>query len=135
MENNYHCDLCKGVTLNCNWCENPSCPNQPCCGRPLKLCNCNHLHIAKLEGMDPHQVFARGEINNDLSETWLYAFDPNIELMWFAVRGVIADWAVYIGPAENGKKWILEYGTKLTRRKVIEKIIPMTEDAWKKYRR
>ena len=36
----YKCKRCKGTTLNCEVCDNPSCPNQPCCGQPKNICDC-----------------------------------------------------------------------------------------------
>lgn len=35
----YYCNLCKGKSRS-TVCENPSCPDQPCCGRPLAECIC-----------------------------------------------------------------------------------------------
>lgn len=40
-DNGYKCPKCKGHTWGVAWCENPSCPNMPCCGRPIELCDCN----------------------------------------------------------------------------------------------
>jgi hypothetical protein len=37
----YKCDKCQGTTNNSELCENPECPNMPCCGKPKELCTCN----------------------------------------------------------------------------------------------
>ena len=37
----YYCRECDGVSyMNETGCANPDCPNQPCCGRPRKECDC-----------------------------------------------------------------------------------------------
>lgn len=36
----YFCEKCKGRTYDVDYCDNPSCPNMPCCGRPKELCKC-----------------------------------------------------------------------------------------------
>jgi len=132
---NYYCDKCKGTTKNCETCDNPSCPNQPCCGRPLRECDCNPLTETRLIEIEIGSVFALGEIENDQEKTWLYNFDPGIKLLWLAKRGVIHDWTIYIGPAKNGKQWVLDYGNKITDEKMAKKLVPMKKDAWKMYRR
>lgn len=38
----YVCDQCKGTTKHSYCCENPSCPNMPCCGKPLEECTCSY---------------------------------------------------------------------------------------------
>ena len=37
----FYCSKCKGSTTGVNWCENPDCPNQPCCGESHDKCDCN----------------------------------------------------------------------------------------------
>ena len=36
----YYCSKCKGTTYDVDYCDNPCCPNMPCCGRPRELCDC-----------------------------------------------------------------------------------------------
>ena len=36
----FECNECKGNSPTSDQCENPSCPNQPCCGKPKELCSC-----------------------------------------------------------------------------------------------
>ena len=36
----YYCEKCKGTSTTSNQCENPSCPNMPCCGLPRSKCKC-----------------------------------------------------------------------------------------------
>ena len=35
----FYCDECKGTSPTSNCCENPSCPNMPCCGHTT-TCDC-----------------------------------------------------------------------------------------------
>ena len=37
----YYCSKCEGTSTNSTMCENPNCPNQPCCGQPKEKCMCN----------------------------------------------------------------------------------------------
>jgi hypothetical protein len=36
----YYCEKCKGTSTTSNQCENPYCPNMPCCGDPEDKCEC-----------------------------------------------------------------------------------------------
>jgi hypothetical protein len=36
----YFCPECKGTTFYVDYCDNPECPNMPCCGKPRELCDC-----------------------------------------------------------------------------------------------
>jgi hypothetical protein len=36
----YKCDKCGGISPSSDQCENHSCPNQPCCGKPKEECTC-----------------------------------------------------------------------------------------------
>lgn len=40
VRQHFYCQKCKGYTYDVDWCENPCCPNMPCCGKPRELCNC-----------------------------------------------------------------------------------------------
>jgi len=131
----YYCDKCKGTTKCVDYCDNPSCPEQPCCFKPLKDCDCNPLTETRLKEMDDYQIFARGEIVNEQEKTWLYNFDPDIKLIWYAKRGLVHDWTIYVGPAKNGKEWVLSYGNKFTDEKLVKELVPMLDSAWKLYRR
>ncbi len=36
----YECKECDGVSTTSSTCENPSCPDQPCCGKNKANCYC-----------------------------------------------------------------------------------------------
>jgi hypothetical protein len=61
----YYCEDCKG-TSDSDQCENPDCPNQPCCGKPLEECHCNDKPVLNFE-----EWYAQHEqqINIELAET------------------------------------------------------------------
>jgi len=40
VKQRYHCPKCKGYSYDVDYCDNPSCPNMPCCGKPKELCDC-----------------------------------------------------------------------------------------------
>ena len=48
MEKGYHCDKCEGTSTTSTVCENPDCPNQPCCSKPLAECRCGLKNISEL---------------------------------------------------------------------------------------
>ena len=41
---NYKCNKCNGTTYNSTNCENPACPNLPCCGENVNMCRCNYIN-------------------------------------------------------------------------------------------
>lgn len=41
----FKCDQCKGTTKHSYCCENPSCPNMPCCGKSVEDCTCSYEPI------------------------------------------------------------------------------------------
>ena len=45
-----YCQECKGYTLTYPGgpCENPDCPNMPCCGKPRDECACEYKSGTKL---------------------------------------------------------------------------------------
>lgn len=44
----FECDQCKGITKHSYCCENPACPNMPCCGKPQELCECTYEPVVHL---------------------------------------------------------------------------------------
>ena len=131
----FYCDKCKGTTKDYECCDNPSCPNQPCCGKPLKYCDCNPLTKERLLEMDEGQIFGIGLISNIHIWTGLLNFEEGKSLMWVAKRGAIHDWTIYAGPAENGSVWVMDYGNKIIDRKIVNDLVPHTDSGWKMFRK
>ena len=44
----YYCPDCKGTTFDVDYCDNPDCPNMPCCGKPRELCDCKETGSKKV---------------------------------------------------------------------------------------
>lgn len=48
-EQSYHCPKCGGTTFGVDYCDNPDCPNRPCCGRPAEECDCPETNTSLFE--------------------------------------------------------------------------------------
>jgi len=79
-----------------------------------------------LEAMPEGTVFATGVVN----EPGLYK-EP---VRWLAVRGGIADWAIYYHKEAMGIAYIRDHGDKCFTKEIIKKLVPCDEDAFKAYR-
>jgi len=55
-------------------------------------------------------------------------------LRWVAVRGGIADWAIYCHFSDKNWDWIRDSGDKVTMENHIRKLVPCTDEAFKRYR-
>lgn len=84
------------------------------------------LTVEKLSKMKPHEIIAKGIIDDK------NVYDKPIR--WVAKRGYVNDWVIYYGEKEKTEKEILARGFKLVERKFIEKLVPCTTEAYKKYR-
>ena len=56
------------------------------------------------------------------------------DVKWVAVRGGIEDWAIYYNHARYDYESIAKFGDKVFDEKVIRKLVPCTNEAWKMYR-
>ena len=54
----YKCPKCSGDSPTSNTCENPDCPNMPCCGKPQEECSCYNENVLK-------------EMKQEMEEFWL----------------------------------------------------------------
>lgn len=50
----YHCPNCKGYTYDVDYCDNPCCPNMPCCGKPRELCSCGYESFTVPKTLSPY---------------------------------------------------------------------------------
>lgn len=53
---------------------------------------------------------------------------------WVAVRGGIADWAIYYHKESMGIKYIRDHGDKCFTKDIIKLLVPCDENASKAYR-
>jgi len=51
----FHCNECGGTTYYVDYCDNPCCPNQPCCGKPKDQCYC-YLNDDKKEEIIDNKI-------------------------------------------------------------------------------
>lgn len=54
---------------------------------------------------------------------------------WSAVRGGIADWAIYVVQREANKDYIAQHGDKVHDDNVIRSLVYCTDEAFQSYRR
>jgi len=90
------------------------------------------LTVEMLEKMPYHKIFARGEIAD--SAEGLNMTTSGEMLRWVAVRGGIADWAIYCHFSDKNWDWIRDSGDKVTMENHIRKLVPCTDEAFKRYR-
>jgi len=92
----------------------------------MKTEETKELTVKQLEEMQPG-IFAKGQDYEDNGDT----------IHWVAVRGGIADWAIYYS-YETGEvldwDWIKDYGDKVVMEKDIRKLVPCTDECFALYR-
>lgn len=95
----------------------------------------NELTLEVLKQMPPHEVFAKGTVEN--SPKGVYMTDNRLgdKLLWIAKRGEIHDWAIYLHWEESGYEHVLRNGDKLTNSDYIRKLVPCNDEALEMYRR
>lgn len=90
------------------------------------------LTIEQLEAMPEDTIFATGTANDD--PDGLFMANTNRSLRWVAVRGGIADWAVYCHFADRDAAWIARHGDKVRMEHHIRQCVPCTDAAFAQYR-
>lgn len=89
------------------------------------------LTVKQLEEMEPG-IFLNGEIID--SSEGINMSNSGRMLRWVAVRGYIADWAIYCHWADKNWDWVKARGDKVYDEKNIRKLVSCTDEAFKKYR-
>ena len=79
-----------------------------------------------LEAMPDGTVFATGVTMNEGLHK-----EP---VRWLAVKGGIADWAIYYHKEAMGIAYVRDYGGKCFTESIIKELVPCDEDAFKAYR-
>ena len=78
-----------------------------------------------LEEMKPGEVIASGVAQNEEGD----------KVKWVAVRGGIADWAVYATTnMDHNDDWIKQYGNKIHSMVIVDQLIPADQTAKDMYR-
>lgn len=79
-----------------------------------------------LEAMLPETIFATGVVKDGR----LYK-EP---VRWIAIRGRIADWAIYYHKVEKSIAFVSMEGDKCFTKEVIRELVPCDDEAFKAYR-
>ena len=85
-----------------------------------------------LEELPPNSIFATGVMRD--VEDGLFMADTGEELRWVAVRGGIADWAIYCGFSTKSEEWVSRHGDKVCGKVHIQRCVPCDEEAFQRYR-
>jgi hypothetical protein len=78
-----------------------------------------------LEDMPLGTIFADG-VNND--------HVGYRDFRWIAIRGGIADWAIYYDRTTNNMDWVRNYGAKMLNPEKIRELVPCEDEAFEMYR-
>jgi len=89
----------------------------------------NELTLADLESMEPGTVFFEGTI----SDTPLGTGSGRV-IHYVAVRGEIADWAIYASWAEDDAGYVRCHGEKVRSPAHIRRLVPCDDPAFARYR-
>ena len=53
----FYCQECKGYTYDVDYCDNPSCPDMPCCAKPRELYSCDSGdEMERIEKLTDHNT-------------------------------------------------------------------------------
>lgn len=89
------------------------------------------LTIEKLKAMEPDTRFASGTVSDNENGVNMSRSDKL--LRWVAVGGKW-DWTIYIHFADYSMEYIAMSGDKVTGESNIRKLVPCTDEVFKKYR-
>jgi len=90
------------------------------------------LTLEELKNMKPDTIFCSGVIEN--SSLGIFMTRDGGMLRWIAIRGYKWDWAIYLGWEYRSKEWLMDHGDKVHDKKVIRRLIPCSDEAFKMYR-
>lgn len=93
------------------------------------------LTVKDLEMLSPG-IFEQGEVKNaDLPVPMIEVSKyPDMMLKWVAVRGGIADWAIYLLKSEFSYEQCRKIGLKTHSKENINFLVPCTKEALEQYR-
>lgn len=90
------------------------------------------LTLKQLKDLKPG-IFLKGEIVD--SPEGINMINSGKLLKWVAVRGMIEDWAIYVGyDNEMSFDQVRDYGDKVRFEKNIKKLVPCDKEAFAMYR-
>lgn len=92
------------------------------------------LTLEKLQKMEPGEIIAKGYALNQPNDVYLTDAYPGRRLRWIAVRGRIADWAIYANWDNVPDEDILTNGDKMSLM-FLNRFLEASPEAIKAYRR
>lgn len=78
------------------------------------------------------QIFAKGEIEDNPLGVNMSNSDKMLK--WIAKKGYADDWCIYVHWSESGFDFVESNGDKVISKDNIQRLIPCTENVFKKYR-
>jgi len=90
------------------------------------------LTLKKLKAMKPHEVIARGIVEN--SPAGIFMTRNGGMLRWVAVRGYIHDWGIYCHWEASSEAYVKSNGDKVHMEEHIKKLVPCSKLAFEMYR-
>ncbi len=93
------------------------------------------LNLKDLIEMPAGWIIAAGSCENSSKGIIVSQTNPGKQLVWVAVRGGSSDWAIYFDWRERGLDHAVSNGNKLLFESNIRKLVPCSDEAYKKYRR
>jgi hypothetical protein len=91
------------------------------------------LTLKQLEDMPVQTKFATGECID--SPEGINMMGSEKMLRWVAVRGGVADWAIYCHFTDHSIEEVAAEGDKVIWEEHIKKLVPCTDEAYLRYRR
>ena len=78
------------------------------------------------------EVILKGEIPD--SPLGINMTNSGRMLKWVAKKGYADDWGIYCHWSESGYEFVISNGDKVTSERNIKRLMPCTEEVFKKYR-
>ena len=91
------------------------------------------LSLDQLDAIPPKSIFAHGVVE-DGTQYFNYENGRFGDLRWVAVRGYIADWAIYVHLEKYPVEYVRNQGDKIITEKYIRYLVPCTDEVFARYR-
>jgi hypothetical protein len=92
------------------------------------------LTLEELTDLPKNTVFKVGVTTNDENGVYMTDHRKGDKLLYVAKRGIINDWAIYVGWYEQSVEQVKNTGQKIYNLKNVEKLVPCTKEALERYR-
>ncbi len=92
------------------------------------------LNTESFNFINAGDIFMKGVIVNSPEGIYMTDQDKGKMLKWIAVKGYGNDWSIYIHWAYKPEWWIKQSGDKITLENHIRRLVPCTDEVFKRYR-